>query len=62
MAIERVCIVGAGTVGSLYAAHAATVAELGVLTPAGGARRGPRARRAARLGEERPGRKGDRER
>ncbi|MQA75409.1 MAG: 2-dehydropantoate 2-reductase [Solirubrobacterales bacterium] len=32
MAIERVCIIGAGTIGSLYAGHLADVAEVLVLT------------------------------
>ncbi len=32
MAIERVCVIGAGVIGSLYAAHLARVAEVGVLT------------------------------
>jgi 2-dehydropantoate 2-reductase len=30
--IERVCVIGAGTIGSLLAAHLATVCEVGVLT------------------------------
>jgi 2-dehydropantoate 2-reductase len=32
MAIERVCVVGAGVIGSLYAGHLASVAEVSVLT------------------------------
>ena len=32
MAIERVCVVGAGVIGSLYAAHLARVADVSVLT------------------------------
>src|SRR6185436_19287588 len=32
MAIERVCVVGAGVIGSLYAGHLAHVAEVSVLT------------------------------
>ena len=32
MAIERVCVVGAGTIGSLYAGHLARVADVTVLT------------------------------
>jgi 2-dehydropantoate 2-reductase len=32
MAIERVCVVGGGVIGSLYAAHLARVAEVTVLT------------------------------
>src|SRR3954470_9364504 len=40
MAIERVCIVGAGVIGSLYAGHLTRVAEVGVLT-----RRGDQARK-----------------
>jgi 2-dehydropantoate 2-reductase len=32
VAIERVCVVGAGVIGSLYAGHLARVAEVGVLT------------------------------
>ncbi len=32
MAIERVCVVGAGVIGSLYAGHLARVAEVSVLT------------------------------
>jgi 2-dehydropantoate 2-reductase len=32
MAIERVCVVGAGVIGSLYAGHLASVAEVTVLT------------------------------
>lgn len=32
MAIERVCVVGAGVIGSLYAAHLARVADVCVLT------------------------------
>src|SRR5258707_11143598 len=32
MAIERVCVVGAGVIGSLYAAHLARVADVWVLT------------------------------
>jgi 2-dehydropantoate 2-reductase len=32
MAIERVCVVGAGVIGSLYAGHLARVVEVGVLT------------------------------
>jgi 2-dehydropantoate 2-reductase len=32
MAIERVCVIGAGTIGSLYAGHLADVAEVLVLT------------------------------
>ncbi|MBD0347798.1 MAG: ketopantoate reductase family protein [Thermoleophilia bacterium] len=31
-AIERVCVVGAGVIGSLYAAHLARIAEVSVLT------------------------------
>jgi 2-dehydropantoate 2-reductase len=30
--IQRVCIVGAGTIGSLYAGHLAQVVEVSVLT------------------------------
>ena len=30
--IERVCVVGAGVIGSLYAAHLSRVAEVWVLT------------------------------
>ena len=37
--IERVCVIGAGTIGSLLAAHLATVCEVSVLT-----RRGEHAR------------------
>ncbi|MFN2469601.1 MAG: ketopantoate reductase family protein [Gaiellaceae bacterium] len=32
MAVERVCVVGAGVIGSLYAGHLAQVAEVSVLT------------------------------
>jgi len=32
MAIERVCVIGAGVIGSLYAGHLASVAEVSVLT------------------------------
>ena len=32
MAIERICVIGAGTIGSLYAGHLASVAEVCVLT------------------------------
>src|SRR5437763_10462085 len=32
MAIERVCVVGAGVIGSLYAGHLASCAEVSVLT------------------------------
>src|SRR5205809_292379 len=32
MAIERVCVVGGGVIGSLYAGHLARVAEVSVLT------------------------------
>jgi 2-dehydropantoate 2-reductase len=32
VAIERVCVVGAGVIGGLYAGHLARVAEVGVLT------------------------------
>jgi len=32
MAIERVCVVGAGVIGSLYAAHLARVADVSVVT------------------------------
>jgi 2-dehydropantoate 2-reductase len=32
MAIERVCVVGAGVIGSLYAGHLASVAEVSILT------------------------------
>ena len=32
MRVERVCVVGAGVIGSLYAAHLAQVAEVSVLT------------------------------
>jgi 2-dehydropantoate 2-reductase len=32
MAIERVCVVGAGVIGSLYAGHLASVAQVSVLT------------------------------
>ena len=32
MAIERVCVVGAGVIGSLYAGHLTRVAEVSVLT------------------------------
>jgi 2-dehydropantoate 2-reductase len=32
MAIERVCVVGAGVIGSLYAGHLASVADVSVLT------------------------------
>jgi 2-dehydropantoate 2-reductase len=32
MAIERVCVIGAGVIGSLYAGHLARVAEVAVLT------------------------------
>jgi 2-dehydropantoate 2-reductase len=32
MAIERVCVVGAGVIGGLYAGHLARVVEVGVLT------------------------------
>jgi 2-dehydropantoate 2-reductase len=32
MAIRRVCVIGAGTIGSLYAGHLAAVAEVSVLT------------------------------
>ena len=32
MAIDRVCVVGAGVIGSLYAAHLARVADVSVLT------------------------------
>jgi 2-dehydropantoate 2-reductase len=32
VAIERICVIGAGTIGSLYAAHLASVAEVFVLT------------------------------
>jgi len=32
MAIERVCVVGAGVIGSLYAAHLARVSDVWVLT------------------------------
>src|SRR3954451_523587 len=44
MAIERVCVVGAGVIGSLYAGHLANVADVSVLT-----RRGDQARK---LGDE----------
>ena len=30
--IERVCVVGAGTIGSLYAGHLAQVVDVSVLT------------------------------
>jgi len=33
--IERVCVIGAGTIGSLFAAHLATVCEVSVLTRRG---------------------------
>lgn len=45
MAIERVCVVGAGVIGSLYAAHLAKVAEVSVLT-----RRGDHARKLGDAG------------
>src|SRR5438067_11410325 len=32
MAIERVCVVGGGVIGSLYAAHLARRVDVGVLT------------------------------
>src|SRR6186997_431403 len=43
MAIERVCVVGAGVIGSLYAGHLTHVAEVSVLTR--------RSEHARRLGE-----------
>ncbi len=45
MAIERVCVVGAGVIGSLYAGHLARVAQVSVLT-----RRAEQARALTREG------------
>ena len=45
MAIERVCVVGAGVIGSLYAGHLSRVGEVSILT-----RRGDQARRLAEAG------------
>ena len=45
MAIERVCVVGAGVIGSLYAGHLTHVAEVSVLT-----RRGDQARKLGEAG------------
>ena len=52
--IERVCVIGAGVIGSLFAAHLAAVAEVWVLTRrprarARARRRGPRVTRPQRV-------------
>ena len=40
--MERVCVIGAGAIGSLFAGHLAAVADVSVLTRRRGARRGAR--------------------
>ena len=52
--VQRVCIIGAGAIGSLFAGHLASVADVSILTRAGRARRGARARRAAHQRAQRP--------
>ena len=52
--IERVCVAGAGVIGSLFAGHLAQVADVSVLDAARGARAGAERRGPARLGPVRP--------